>query len=87
LLSVLGKLLVAVVPMAGVGYAVHQPWAMPLVSWLPKTSLIAPWGVPVLQVMFTLALGVPAYWVVSHALKVPGIASVQQRVLAKLLRR
>lgn len=87
LLSVLGKLLVAVVPMAAVGYAVHQPWALPLVSWLPKTSLISPWGVPVLQVLLTLVVGAPAYWVVSHTLKVPGIEGVQQRVLAKLLRR
>jgi hypothetical protein len=37
--------------------------------------------------MLTLAVGAPAYWLLSHTLKVPGIEGVQQRVLAKVLKR
>lgn len=88
LLLVLLKLLIAVVPMAVVGYVVHQPWVVAtVVGWLPKTSLLGTVGTSLLQLLWTVLLGLPAYWWVSHALKVPGIEAVQQRVMSKLFKK
>jgi putative peptidoglycan lipid II flippase len=87
LLLVLLKLLIAVLPMAAVGYLVHQPWALPLVSWLPKTSVSGGLSTPLLQLLSTVLFGLPAYWWMSHTLKVPGIEAVQQKVLAKFFKK
>ena len=88
LLLVLLKLLIAVVPMATVGYVVHLPGVVAtVVGWLPKTSLLGTVATPLLQLLWTVLLGLPAYWWVSHALKVPGIEAVQQRVMSKLFKK